>query len=273
MVDTSILIACLENYMFLASRGPGLRLLSHPGVRGHMSGIAQPLTNLVGTSGPSATIPESSIEAVCAEFAEANLPFLWLLGPHTPEGTPARLRQRGMTSFQQLSGLATSDLELYSCSNAARIREARPDERDRFGTVLLESFELERPVIDFLARYYFFASTLRARNYLAFVDGHADPAGVASSVYDPESPVVILAIAAVRPQFRGRGLYRDLVQRRLADAKADGRVAAVVHAAPASARICERLGFHELCTQELVGLARDEGALAGPGAMHPPRVR
>lgn len=253
MLDTSVLIACLENYMFLASRGRGLRLLAHPGVRGHMSGILQPLTNLVGAAGPSATIPESSIDAVCAEFAQANLPFLWLLGPHTPEATPGRLRQRGMTSFQQLSGLATSDLELYSPSSAARIREARPDERDRFGAVLLDTFELERPVIDFLARYYFFASTLRTRNYLAFVDGHSDPAGVASSVYDPESPVAILAIAAVKQQFRGRGVYRDLVQRRLADAKADGCVAAVVHAQPTSSRICLRLGFRELCTQELMG--------------------
>lgn len=253
MIDTSVLIACLENYMFLPSRGSGLRTLAQPGIRGHMSGIAQPLTNLVGAAGPRATIPESSIDAACTDFARANLPFLWLLGPYTPEATSERLRKRGLAGFQQLRGLATSELELPR-SSAARIREARPNEQDLFGAALLDSFELDREVVEFLARYYFFAPTLRTRNYLAFVDGHSDPAAVASSVYDPDVPVVILAIAAVKAQFRGRGLYRALVQRRLADASADGCVAAVVHAQPASARICCRLGFRELCTQELVCL-------------------
>lgn len=252
MLDTSTLIAALENYVFLASRGPGLRALSYPGVRGHVSRIAQPLTNVVGAAGPHVTIPESSIDAVFAEFGQRNLPFMWLLGPHTPEGTSASLRQRGMTSFQQLSCLATSDLEVRPGSTPARIREARPSEQARFEAVLLDTFELDRETVGFLAQYYLFGPTLRARNYFVFIDGHADPVGVASSVYDPGSPIAILAIAAVREQFRGRGLYRDLVQRRLADAKADGSVAAVVHAQPTNSRSCRRLGFREICTQELV---------------------
>ncbi|HEY6726334.1 MAG TPA: GNAT family N-acetyltransferase [Polyangiaceae bacterium] len=253
MIDSSVLIGCLENYMFLASRGGGLRRLSYPGVRGHVSGLAQPLTNLVGAAGSSEAIPERSVDEVFAEFGRLRLPFLWLVGPHGPEGMGARLRRRGMSPFQQLSGLATSDLDLPRVS-AARLHEVRPDERDRFGAVLLDSFELEGPVLDFLARYYFFASTLRSRNYLAFVDDHPEPAGVASSVYDPESRVAVLAIAAVKQQFRGRGIYRDLVQRRLADAKADGCVAAVVHAQSTNLRGCLRLGFREICQQRLLSL-------------------
>lgn len=250
MVDAPVLITCLENYVFLAARG-GLRGVSYPGVRGHVSGLPHPLTNLVGAALPGAAIPESSLDAVFTEFAGSSLPFVWLLGPHTPEGTRERLRRRGMTPFQQLSGLATCELDLPPVG-VAQVREVQADERDRFAAVLLESFEIEREVVDFLARHYVFAPSLRTRNYLAFVDGRRDPAAVASSVYDPDVPVVTLAIAAVTQPFRGRGLYRELVRRRLADAKADGLRAAVVHAHPESARICRRLGFRELCTQELM---------------------
>ena len=254
MVDQATLIACLENYMFLASRGaPGLRPFSYAGVRGHASDIAMPLTNLVGAAGPEVAIPESSINAVFAEFGRRNLPFLWLVGPHSPADTASRLRRRGMTDFQSLSGLCASELDVRPCSSFAHIREADASEQDRFGDVLTECFELDREVVAFLGRHYFFASGLRTRNYLAFAPGHAEPVAVASSVYDLDSAVVVLAIAAVMQQFRGRGVYRHLVQRRLADAKADGCVAAVVHALPASsAPICRRLGFRDLCTQELV---------------------
>lgn len=253
MVETSTLIACLENYMFLAAHGePELPRISYAGVRGHVGGLAMPLTNLVGATGPRVTVPERSIAEVFVEFARRSLPFAWLLGPHSPVGMSERLGRWGMTSFQQLTGLASSDLDIRPCQSPARIREARPSEQERFGDVLLDTFELDRKVVAFLGSHYFFAPTLRTRNYFAFVDGHADPVAVASSVYDPESPAVILAIAAVRERFRGRGVYRDLVRRRLADAKADGRAAAVVHAHAVSSRICRRLGFREICTQEFL---------------------
>lgn len=258
MVDTSTLIACLEEYMFLASReASGLYPVSYAGVRGHRSGIAAPLTNLVGVAAPRVTIPERSMDAVFAEFGERNLPFTWLVGPHSLEGTASRLRRRGMIDFQELCGLAAFDVGARGLASPARIREVSTHEQKRFERLLTEMFELECEVAGFLARYYLFAATLRTRNYFAFVGDDPDPAAIASSVYDPESPVVILAIAAVRPQFRGRGLYKHLVQRRLADAKGDGCTAAVVHALPvSSAPICRRVGFREICTQELLCLAR-----------------
>jgi len=257
MVDTSTLITCLENYMFLASQqAPGVVPIAFDGVRGHRSGLRAPLTNLVGASAPNLTLPDGSIDAVFDEFSRQNLPFSWLLGPHSPEGTCQRLEQRGMSGFQRLSGLASCELGPRSPNATnARIREARSDERHSFADVLMATFELEREVVAFFQTAYWFGSTLSAKNYLAFVDGYREPVAVASSVYDPHAPIVVLAIAAVRAPFRGRGLYRALVERRLADAKADGCVAAVVQALPtSSAPICRRLGFRDVCTQELLCL-------------------
>lgn len=257
MVGTSTLITSLENYVFLAShRASALVPIAFEGVRGHRSSIPRPLTNLVGVAAPNLALPDASIDAVFNEFTQRNLPFSWLLGPHSPEGTQQRLEQRGMSGFQRLSGLASCELDRRSPNSAhARIREARVDEQASFADVLMATFELEREVVAFFQRAYWFGSTLSARNYLAFVDGTREPVAVASSVYDPHAPIVILAIAAVRAPFRGRGLYRALVERRLADAKADGCVAAVVQALPtSSAPICSRLGFREICTQELLCL-------------------
>ena len=230
--------------------------IAFEGVRGHRSSIPTPLTNLVGAAAPNGTLPDTSIDAVFDQFSRRNLPFSWLLGPHSPEGTCRRLEQRGMSDFQRLSGLASCELGPRSLrSNFASVREARFEEQQSFADVLMATFELEREVIAFFQRSYWFGPTLRARNYLAFVDGCREPVAVASSVYDPHAPIVILAIAAVRPAFRGRGLYRALVEQRLADAKADGCVAAVVQALPtSSAPICCRLGFREVCTQELLCL-------------------
>ena len=58
--------------------------------------------------------------------------------------------------------------------------------------------------------------------------------------------------SAVMPSHRGRGVYRALVARRLADARRDGAEAAVIQAVRStSAPICVGLGFEEVCAQEL----------------------
>lgn len=49
--------------------------------------------------------------------------------------------------------------------------------------------------------------------------------------------------AAVVPVMRGRGVYRTLVRHRLVAAQAQGATLALVHAAPTSSPILQRLGF------------------------------
>ncbi|HEY0933274.1 MAG TPA: GNAT family N-acetyltransferase [Trebonia sp.] len=48
---------------------------------------------------------------------------------------------------------------------------------------------------------------------------------------------------AVKPEFRGRGVYRGLVQARMGDARGRGAKLALVHARPTSSPILQRLGF------------------------------
>jgi predicted GNAT family acetyltransferase len=71
-------------------------------------------------------------------------------------------------------------------------------------------------------------------------------------VYLPDSPTVLLGGAATLEEYRGHGIYTALVARRLADARADRRTAAVIQGdRKTSAPICAKLGFREICGLEL----------------------
>ena len=94
-------------------------------------------------------------------------------------------------------------------------------------------------------------SKVKNRGYFAYVDGGTEPVAWSYLVYLPDSPIVLLGGAATVPEHRGRGIYSALVAKRLADARADGRRAAVIQAVRStSAPICAKLGFREVCGLE-----------------------
>ena len=87
---------------------------------------------------------------------------------------------------------------------------------------------------------------------MLFRSGVTEPVAAASTIYDTNDPMVILAGAAVLEEHRGRGIYRSLVRRRLEDVRGEGIEAAVIQAVRStSAPICRSLGFDEVCSQEL----------------------
>lgn len=67
--------------------------------------------------------------------------------------------------------------------------------------------------------------------------------------YDfPDCPVAVLAGAATLPSFRSRGVYRQLLARRLRDTRERGMTGAVTQAvAETSAPVFRRSGFIDLC--------------------------
>ena len=99
---------------------------------------------------------------------------------------------------------------------------------------------------------YFADGAVRVRNYVALDADGETPVAAASTVYDEGAPYIVLAGSAVLESHRGRGIYRALVKRRLADVRGEGIEAALIQAVRAtSAPICRALGFEEQCTQEL----------------------
>jgi GNAT superfamily N-acetyltransferase len=115
---------------------------------------------------------------------------------------------------------------------------------DAFSRVMAEGWGGELAAIATTNRLIAALPEARQQMFLARWDG--EPAAVASYVACPRSAYLLGGV--VLPRFRGRGLYRALVQARLADARARGIGLATSHAREAtSAPILERLGFATIC--------------------------
>jgi GNAT superfamily N-acetyltransferase len=101
------------------------------------------------------------------------------------------------------------------------------------------------------------ADRIKSRGYFGYLDGDSSPVAWSYLAYLPDSPTVLLGGAATLEAHRGQGLYTALVARRIADARADGRTAAIIQAdRRTSAPICAKLGFREVCGMEIFASAR-----------------
>ncbi len=87
--------------------------------------------------------------------------------------------------------------------------------------------------------------------YLAYLDGRA--VGTARMLLDAGTPGGLLLGGGVRPEARGRGVYRALVRARWDDAVAQGFGGLCVQAGAMSRPILERLGFERVAEHEILG--------------------
>ena len=159
-----------------------------------------------------------------------------------------------MVRAEEFSGLALTDLERdIPVSTQVSVRELGKEDEEQFADLLSRAFGLPPEMVSFLCEILYFAkSEVRARNYFAYLDGVTEPVAAATTIYDPNDAIVILAGSAVLEEHRGQGIYRSLVRRRLEDVRGEGIEAAVIQAVRStSAPICRSLGFEEVCSQEL----------------------
>lgn len=257
-VTRTQIIDTLEDYMFRVPKGEAsITPLNIPGVRGRSTPISTPYTNLVGvaeTGRDGETITDKTIDRVIDDFRQRNEMFGWLIGPRTPTDLPARLEAKGFVRAEEFAGLALTDLNRPAPANDhITVREVGKEDEQQFASLLSAAFGLPPEMVAFLSRILYFAETeIRARNYFASYQGVDDPVGVATMIYAPNSPIMIMAGSAVFEAHRGKGVYKAMVTRRLADAKAEGIEAVVIQAVrSSSAPICRSLGFEEVCEQSL----------------------
>lgn len=257
------LIHAIEHSQLLFGNVPGrTQPLSIPGVRGYASVNPHPMTNRVMADGldgdaPSASI-DAAIDAVIAAYAERGNGFGWIVGPSsTPGDLGERLASRGLVRVAELAGMVRTDLDAPPGAPppaaAIDIRPVSLAELRAHTAMLARAFGRPEGVVehghDLRERT---AGEIRAASYLAFVDDDDAPAGYGDLIHLPGTPVVLLGGAGTLERHRGRGVYRALVARRLADARAAGAEAAVIQAVrTTSAPICAALGFREICVQQV----------------------
>lgn len=237
--------AAAEDGLFLMPAVPGLiELFSMPGIRGRISLSPSPAANYAGSDGTRAT--STALAALVARFRDARKGCYWWRGGPRDGPTGEELVAAGFElSTRRIVALAVDDLALSIPQEPdVTVREAGPSDYDLVLSLFMKGFEtprdFSRAFVDPLLLHGY-----PCRFYVGSVDG--TDAAMAYATYFDDRPVISLSGAATVEAYRGRGLYRALVHRRLRDAADAGKTAAVIQAqAATSAPILRRIGFTEL---------------------------
>ena len=247
------LIAAIESSLHLYPPVPGLSAdLGIPGVQGRITTLSHPLANLMGMARLSEHDADATIAKVKGRYVSENKAFGWVTGPGTtPRDLDRRLGKAELQPIAHIAGMA-ADVTLSIAPNpTVRIREVTPDEAGREADMMGRAYGMPTEIADMFTRLLAASPRIKSRGYFAYLEGDS-PIAWSYLVYLPDSSIVLLGGAATLPEARGRGVYSALVKRRLADARADGRQAAVIQAdRDTSAPICAKLGFRELCSMEV----------------------
>jgi GNAT superfamily N-acetyltransferase len=221
-------------------RLPGLQLIERPGwlqivTPSIKTGVLnEVIYSLLDERGADATI-----EAAIATYRELGLKFRWNAGPGSgPADLSARLERRGLApSWGRGMARSTDDRGFLG-----DVVEVDAGTIDQYTHVMAAGWNADAAALEALHGHVLAEG--RHRLFLGYCDGVPAAAGS----YVPFERSAFLTGGVVLASYRGRGLYRALVQARLAHARARGIMLATSHAREAtSAPILEKLGFETVC--------------------------
>jgi GNAT superfamily N-acetyltransferase len=249
------LIAAIESSLQVYPPVSGLSEdLAIKGVRGRVTDLSHPLANLVGMADIAPDDVDATLKMVRNRYSRGRKAYGWVTGPLTrPHDLGEWLVASGLVKEDEMAGMVLTDLAVpIAVAPKIEIREATLHEAQAASGMMARAYDMPEEVARFFNVLLAMTdSKVKNRGYFAYVDGGIDPVGWSYLVYLPDSPIVLLGGAATVPEHRGRGIYSALVAKRLADARTDGRSAAVIQAVRStSAPIAARLGFREVCGLE-----------------------
>jgi GNAT superfamily N-acetyltransferase len=224
------------------------------GVRGRVTDLSHPLANMVGMANIAPDDVAPTLKMVRNRFSGGRKAYGWVTGPLTrPSDLGQQLVASGLKKIDEMAGMVLTDLAVpIAVDPKVEIREGSLHEAQAASEMMGRAYDMPEEVARFFNVLLAMTDTkVKNRMYFAYLDGGPDPVGWSYLVYLPDSPIVLLGGAATLPEHRGRGIYSALVAKRLADARADGRSAAVIQAVRStSAPIAAKLGFREVCGLE-----------------------
>lgn len=197
--------------------------------------------------------PDEVIARVAATFRERDVPFMWI---HRPSDAPAdlgdRLLEHGLSHGETATGMDL-ELERYRPQpNRGPAQLIEPGEDD----ALLRDYEelirtywsvpdSERRLIQTLHRHWTGARSPGTR-LVAYIDGR--PVGkLFMNTQELPQHVGIYGVA-VRPEARGQGVGRSLMDAALARAKDAGARRCILHSSAMALPMYRKMGFVERCT-------------------------
>lgn len=188
---------------------------------------------------------DAIIDAAIAGYRGLGLRFRWCVGPGSaPADLGERLVRRGLEESWGRAMARSTSAPPPPDDPAIRIVEIDATTIDTFSEVMARGWGFE-PAANAALHARILAAP--GRRYHLFVAYHrGQPA--ASAGYFAFARSAHLLGGVVLPEHRGRGVYRALVQARLAHAAARGLALATTHAREStSAPVLEHLGFTTIC--------------------------
>lgn len=197
---------------------------------------------------------EAGISEVMGFFAAEEKPFSWWVGPSSgPDSLERRLLDRGLRQTDMYEGVALlrnhampmrrhPDVTVAAVETEPEVRALVQVNAQVWGYSDKDQEGMARERLDYLA-----LAARRGGYLLAYLGGKA--VGTASYRYSSTGEVLYLTGAATLPDYRGRGVFTEMVRWRLADAAAKGcRMATCLAREGTSAPILGRLGFEKYLT-------------------------
>lgn len=224
------------------------------GVKARRMAVPDPMANFVGLAHFTDETVDEGIERVQDTFAREGVPFSWLVGPTSEPRTLAeRLSAHGfqLSEATRYVGMVLEPMEgLPDPPSDVTVRTVPIGESPALYEFAARAFG--PPMTPELASLAFrimgAAAPEETTVYVAHLPGTPDPVGFGIGYFDRDGDVLWLGGAATVPEHRGRGIYSALVARRVADARARGYRAAIIHAMKdTSAPICAKQGFRPVC--------------------------
>lgn len=216
------------------------------GVTGYLSGLPERISSCVGLfDAEEGQSIEEVVDSSVSFFENGRLPFCWLTEFGCEDGVVARLRHH---SFERNYELYEFDYDLGRDVDLAEeglctIEEVSPKEllphSDTISSIMGYSPAYAAQRLD---NYRFLEAGLTH----AYVALHPTkgPVGFSLMIEVPNVPIATLRFAAVVPEERRSGIYRQLIMRRLSDAKKLGMKEAVCYAhASTSGKFLGKFGF------------------------------
>lgn len=208
---------------------------------------------------------DAAIRKVRTYFEEKNKSFSWIVGPSaTPLDLGSRLLANGFKLLLTVDGMYLRDPKVKIDANSSvRVCELPVDEPGAAVEIMASGFNTTIEVSRYFHKMMALSTPrLRTRIYMAHWEGIDTPVACAYTTYYPEQPIALLCGSATLKEYRGRGVYRALLARRLADIARDGIETVIVLADQrTSAPICARAGFAKVCELQMYVWRPEKSAL------------
>ncbi|HEV7553833.1 MAG TPA: GNAT family N-acetyltransferase [Kofleriaceae bacterium] len=219
---------------------PDMRVIERPG----WFQLITPSFTEGGFNDVHAELDEADADRVIAEtiaeYRHLGVKFRWTVGPDSkPADLADRLARAGLRRTDSVGMARATDIAPTSPVAVVRVDATT---LDQFTETMSDGWR--RDATPFRVAHRAMLASDNQHMFLAICDG--DCAGAATYVSFPRSAYLLGAV--VREAFRGRGVYRALVEARLADAAARGITLATTHAMnDTSAPMLAGFGFRTVC--------------------------